>query len=50
MHAVMVTDKKRHVFHPLLVIKASRALVDGNRWEFEAILREFERNYLMGGW
>lgn len=49
MHAVMVTDKKRHVFHPLLVIKASRALVDGNRWEFEAILREFERNYLMEG-
>ena len=49
MRVVMVTDRKRHIFHPLLIARASRALVDGNRWEFEAILREFERNYFMEG-
>ncbi len=45
----MVTDRKRYVLHPVLVARASRALVDGNRWEFEAVLREFERNYFMEG-
>ena len=49
MRVIVVTDKKRHIFHPRLVAKASRALVNGNKWEFEAVLREFERNYFMEG-
>jgi len=49
MRVIVVTDKKRHLFHPLLVTQASRALADGNKWEFEAVLREFERNYYMEG-
>jgi hypothetical protein len=49
MHIVVVTDWRRHVFHPALVVRASRALADENRWEFEAILREFARNYFMEG-
>jgi len=49
MRVIMVTDKRRHIFHPHLVAKASRALVDGNGWEFKAVLREFEGNYLMEG-
>ncbi|MEO2151411.1 MAG: hypothetical protein ABGW50_01975 [Thermococcus sp.] len=49
MKVIVVTDRKRHVLHPVLVARASRALVDGNRWEFEAVLREFERNYFMEG-
>ncbi|QDA30342.1 hypothetical protein FH039_00150 [Thermococcus indicus] len=49
MRVIIVEDKKRHLFHPLLVSRASRALVDRNRWEFEAVLREFERNYFMEG-
>ncbi|CAD5245203.1 hypothetical protein [Thermococcus camini] len=49
MRVIMVKEIKKHLLHPVLIAKASRALADGNRWEFEAILREFERNYFMEG-
>jgi len=49
MRVVMVADWRKHVFHPILIAKASRALIDGNRWEFEAVLRQFESNYFMEG-
>ncbi|ASJ05415.1 hypothetical protein [Thermococcus barossii] len=49
MRVIMVTDQKRHLFHRLLIVKASKALVEGNRAEFEKVLGDFERNYLMEG-
>ncbi|WP_148883064.1 hypothetical protein [Thermococcus aciditolerans] len=45
MKTVIVTDRRRHLLHPLLVASASRVLHRGNLRAFEAVAEAFERNY-----
>ncbi|NJE00305.1 hypothetical protein [Thermococcus sp. JdF3] len=45
MKTVIVTDRRRHLLHPLLVVSASRVLHRGNLRAFEAVAEAFERNY-----